>query len=109
MEIVHDEGIIPWVRPDGKSQVTVQLDDNKQSVSRVSTIVIASQHSPKAGPNWPDEDDLSDEERRQYIEHQIRKHVVEHAIPPSLMDNPEVIVNGTGSFPDPGVPTQMPA
>ena len=104
LEIVHDEGIIPWVRPDGKSQVTVQLTDDKQSVSRVSTIVIASQHSPKAGPNWPAEDDLSDDERCQYIEQQIRKHVVEHAIPPSLLDNPEVIVNGTGSFPDPGGP-----
>ena len=104
LEFVHDEGIIPWVRPDGKSQVTVQLTDDKRSVSRVSTIVIASQHSPKAGPNWPDEDDLSDEQRRQYIEHQIRKHVVEHAIPPSLLDSPEIIVNGTGSFPDPGGP-----
>ena len=30
--------------------------------------------------------------------------MVEHAIPPSLLDNPEVIVNGTGSFPDPGGP-----
>lgn len=104
LEIVHEEGIIPWVRPDGKSQVTVQLSDDKHSVSRVSTIVIASQHSPEAGPNWPAKDDLSDEERRQYIEKQIKKHVVEHAIPPSLLDNPEIIVNGTGSFPDPGGP-----
>ena len=30
--------------------------------------------------------------------------MVEHAIPPSLLDNPEIIVNGTGSFPDPGGP-----
>jgi S-adenosylmethionine synthetase len=104
LEIVHEKTIIPWVRPDGKSQVTVQLTDDKQSISRVSTIVIASQHSPEAGPNWPESDDLSEEDRRQYIEQEIRKHVIEHAIPSSLLDDPEIIVNGTGSFPDPGGP-----
>jgi len=104
LEVVHDEGIIPWVRPDGKSQVTVQLNESDRSIDRVSTVVIASQHSPDAGPNWPEPDDLTDEERRQYIESEITKHVIEHAIPPSLLGNPQIIVNGTGSFPDPGGP-----
>ena len=104
LEAVHDEGIIPWVRPDGKSQVTVQLNESDRSLDRVSTVVIASQHSPDAGPNWPEADDLTDEGRRQYIESEITKHVIEHAIPPSLLGNPQIIVNGTGSFPDPGGP-----
>ena len=104
LEAVHDEGIIPWVRPDGKSQVTVQLNESDRSFDRVSTVVIASQHSPDAGPNWPEADDLTDEGRRQYIESEITKHVIEHAIPPSLLGNPQIIVNGTGSFPDPGGP-----
>ena len=104
LEKVHDEGIIPWVRPDGKSQVTIQLNEGDLSFDRVSTVVIAAQHSPVAGPNWPDADGLTEEGRRQYIEGEIRKHVVEHAIPPSLLGDPEIIVNGTGSFPDPGGP-----
>ena len=104
LEAVHDEGIIPWVRPDGKSQVTVQLNESDRSLDRVSTVVIASQHSPDAGPNLPEADDLTDEGRRQYIESEIMKHVIEHAIPPSLLGNPQIIVNGTGSFPDPGGP-----
>ena len=104
LEAVHDEGIIPWVRPDGKSQVTVHLNESDRSLDKVSTVVIASQHSPDAGPNWPEADDLTDEGRRQYIESEITKHVIEHAIPPSLLGNPQIIVNGTGSFPDPGGP-----
>ena len=104
LEAVHDEGIIPWVRPDGKSQVTVQLNESDRSLDRVSTVVIASQHSPDAGPNWPEADDLTEEGRRQYIESEITKHVIEHAIPPSLLGNLQIIVNGTGSFPDPGGP-----
>tara|TARA_B100001115_G_scaffold184495_1_gene187190 strand:- start:7947 stop:9236 length:1290 start_codon:yes stop_codon:yes gene_type:complete len=104
LEQVHSEQIIPWIRPDGKSQVTVQIDKKNIHPVRISTIVIAAQHAPDAGPNWPDKNSLSEEERRLYIEAEIRKHVVEHAIPSSLMNDPEVIVNGTGSFPDPGGP-----
>ena len=104
LEAVHDEGIIPWVRPDGKSQVTVHLNESDRSLDKVSTVVIASQHSPDAGPNWPEADDLTEEGRRQYIESEITKHVIEHAIPPSLLGNLQIIVNGTGSFPDPGGP-----
>ena len=104
LEQVHRERIIPWIRPDGKSQVTVQMDDNLQTQGRISTVVIAAQHAPDAGPNWPEKNNLSEEERRLYIEEEIKKHVIEHAIPESLLDNPKVIVNGTGSFPDPGGP-----
>ena len=77
----------------------MQIDKKNNAPKGISTIVIAAQHAPDAGPNWPDKNNLSDEERRLYIEAEIRKHVVEHAIPSSLMKDPEVIVNGTGSFP----------
>lgn len=104
LEQVHREGIIPWIRPDGKSQVTIEMRDGTQLLERISTVVIAAQHAPDAGPGWPGESNLSEDGRRQYIEEEVRKHVIEHAIPPSLLGSPEVIVNGTGSFPDPGGP-----
>ena len=100
----HEEKILPWIRPDGKSQVTVQIEKNTENPPRISTVVIASQHAPDAGPNWPDSNNLTEVERRMYIEGEIRKHIIEHAIPESLLNEPEIIVNGTGSFPDPGGP-----
>lgn len=104
LEQVHEEKILPWIRPDGKSQVTVHIEKNTENPPRISTVVIASQHAPDAGPNWPDSNNLTEAERRMYIEGEIRKHIIEHAIPESLLNEPEIIVNGTGSFPDPGGP-----
>ncbi|MFQ5979938.1 MAG: methionine adenosyltransferase [Candidatus Heimdallarchaeota archaeon] len=76
-------GEIPWLRPDGKSQVTVSYEDNKPV--RVHTVVIAAQHS----------EDPSDDELRSAIIEKIVKKV----IPPELLDENTIYhINGTGRF-----------
>ena len=97
---VREQGILPWSRPDGKSQVTVQYNDN-DDIEKVHTVVIAIQH----------DDDLknqfggSEEQELAYVEQQIKQHVVEHSIPAELLsDGYKLVVNGTGRFADPGGP-----
>ena len=41
---VRRDKVIPWVRPDGKSQVSVRYDDNKPT--KIETVVISTQHAP---------------------------------------------------------------
>ena len=97
---VREQGILPWSRPDGKSQVTVQYNDSGD-IEKVHTVVIAIQH----------DDDLknqfggSEEQELAYVEQQIKQHVVEHSIPAELLsDGYKLVVNGTGRFADPGGP-----
>jgi len=75
-------GELPWARPDGKSQVTVEYEDGKPR--RVDTIVIAIQHSP----------DVSYE--------QLKKDVIEKVIRPVcgkwIDENTRFIVNHSGRF-----------
>ena len=97
---VREQGILPWSRPDGKSQVTVQYNDSGE-IEKVHTVVIAIQH----------DDDLknqfggSEEQELAYVEQQIKQHVVEHSIPEELLSGGyKLVVNGTGRFADPGGP-----
>ena len=97
---VREQGILPWSRPDGKSQVTVQYNDSGD-IEKVHTVVIAIQH----------DDDLknqfggSEEQELAYVEQQIKQHVVEYSIPAELLsDGYKLVVNGTGRFADPGGP-----
>jgi len=73
---------LPWVRPDGKSQVTVEYEDGKPK--KLETIVIATQHSPE----------ISNE--------QIKKEIIEKVIKPVCgkywHDKIKVHVNPTGRF-----------
>lgn len=97
---VREEGILPWSRPDGKSQVTVQYKDNGE-VDKVHTVVIAIQHDDKL----KDQFGGSEEQELAFIEQQIREHVVEYSIPAELLVNDyNLVVNGTGRFADPGGP-----
>ncbi len=80
---VRKEGVLPYLRPDGKTQVTVEYDDGKPV--RVDTIVISSQHAPE----------VSNE--------QIRKDIIEKVIAPIVpaeMLNAETkyYINPTGRF-----------
>ena len=80
---VRKNGTLPYLRPDGKTQVTVEYHDGVPS--RVDTVVISSQHAPEA--------ELSDI-RRDLIEQVIRP-----TIPSELLDeNTRVFVNPTGRF-----------
>ena len=80
---VRKDGTLDYLRPDGKTQVTVEYDDEK--IVRVDTIVISSQHSP-------------DVELEQ-IREDIRKYVIDEIIPENLIDEKTVVyVNPTGRF-----------
>ena len=80
---VRKDGTLKYLRPDGKTQVPVEYDDDK--VARIDTIVISTQHDPDA--------ELE----------QIRKDLIEHVIKPvvdaDLLDNEtKYYVNPTGRF-----------
>ncbi|MEO0511296.1 MAG: methionine adenosyltransferase [Planctomycetota bacterium] len=81
------EGIIPGLRPDAKSQVTVEYDDNDRPTA-VDTVVLSTQHDP----TW------SGAARQE----ELKKQVVDHIIKPVLGDrwNPGITVhmNPTGGF-----------
>ena len=97
---VREQGILPWSRPDGKSQVTVQYNDN-DDIEKVHTVVIAIQHDD----NLKNQFGGSEEQELAYVEQQIKQHVVEHSIPAELLsDGYKLVVNGTGRFADPGGP-----
>jgi S-adenosylmethionine synthetase len=83
MAEVRKSGLLPWMRPDGKSQVTVEYHYGKPA--RVDTVLVSSQHSP----------DVSHAE----ITESIMEHVILHAIPDDMMDNNvKLFVNPTGRF-----------
>ena len=97
---VREKNILPWVRPDGKSQVTIQYDEGGNPM-RASTIVIANQHKDLIDETG------SVEQEQEYIQHELKKHVIDYVIPESygLIDSEtKIIVNGTGRFVDPGGP-----
>ena len=99
MTNARKDGTLPWARPDAKSQVTVEYIDGKPN--KIHTIVIAIQHDDKLKQRF-DNDEVKE---RDYITAQIKEHVVEHAIPNSLIrDGYRLVVNGTGRFADPGGP-----
>jgi len=80
---VRKSGKLPWLRPDGKSQVTVRYIDLKPTT--VNAVVIAAQHSPEV-----DYDTL----REAVIEEVIKK-----VIPPEMIDkNTQFFINTTGRF-----------
>ena len=97
---VGEQGILPWARPDAKSQVTIAYDD-EDNVDYVHTVVIAIQH----------DDDLKDmfdgdvDAEQAHIRAEIEEKVVKHVIPAEILpDNYRLVVNGTGRFADPGGP-----
>jgi S-adenosylmethionine synthetase len=97
---VREQGILPWARPDGKSQVTVEYDE-QGNVSRVHTVIIAIQHDKAL----KDQFEGSIEAELAHVQSEVRRHVVDYAIPAELLDEDCIlVVNGTGRFADPGGP-----
>ncbi|MCX7653197.1 MAG: methionine adenosyltransferase [Fervidobacterium sp.] len=81
---VRKTGIVPFLRPDGKTQVTVEYDENDKPV-RVDTVLISTQHEP----------DVTIPE----IKEALVKHVIEPVIPENLRDSKlKILVNPTGRF-----------
>ena len=81
---VRKNGQFPYLRPDGKSQVTVEYDENNVPV-RVDTVVISTQHSPDVSLSTI---------RRDMIEHVIRDVIPSHL----LDEKTRFYVNPTGRF-----------
>jgi S-adenosylmethionine synthetase len=81
---VRKHGKLPYLRPDGKSQVTVEYDEHRKPV-RVEAVVISAQHAETVG---------NDELRAD-----ILKHVIQATIPAGLLDeNTRYHINPTGRF-----------
>jgi len=100
LTIVREEGILPWARPDGKSQVTVEYDE-QGIIQRVHTVIVAIQHDA----SLKDQFNGSEVEEHAFVQSEIQREVIEHAIPSQLLDDQcNIIVNGTGRFADPGGP-----
>ena len=80
---VRKSGLLPYLRPDGKSQVTVEYEDGK--VKRVDTVVVSTQHSEQ----------ISCEDLRR----DVKKYVIETTIPKELLDEKtKYFINPTGRF-----------
>ena len=100
LDMIVASGEIDWIRPDGKSQVTVEYDDEGNPL-RVHTVVVAVQHDDALKDRF----DGDIEAEQSYIREIIKKEVVEHAIPDYWLKQGYILhVNGTGRFADPGGP-----
>ncbi|WP_144502284.1 methionine adenosyltransferase [Bacillus thuringiensis] len=81
---VRKDDTLSYLRPDGKTQVTVEYDENGKPV-RVDTIVISTQHHP----------DVTWEE----IDRDLKEHVIKTVVPAELMDGEtKFFINPTGRF-----------
>ena len=90
---VRKKGIVDYLRPDGKSQVTVEYVDGKPS--RIHTVLISTQHDPVIGT------ESNNEKVQEIINRDIREHVIDYvfkkeAIKPD--ENTVILVNPSGRF-----------
>ena len=81
---VRKDGTLPWLRPDGKAQVTVEYDGGTPLCVR--TVVLSAQHDPSIG--------------KKELEDALKQHVIHPEIPPALMPNRGLHyhINPTGRF-----------
>ncbi len=80
---VRKDGTLEYLRPDGKTQVTVEYEDNKPV--RIDTIVISTQHGEEA--------------THDQIENDLIEHVIKPIVPSELLDeNTKYYINPTGRF-----------
>lgn len=81
---VRKEEILPYLRPDGKTQVTIEYDENNKPV-RVDTIVISTQHHPEVS--------------LEQIQRNLKEYVINEVVPAELLDaETKYFINPTGRF-----------
>ncbi|RDY89637.1 methionine adenosyltransferase [Bacillus amyloliquefaciens] len=81
---VRKEDILPYLRPDGKTQVTVEYDENNKPV-RIDAIVISTQHHPEI--------------TLEQIQRNLKEHVINPVVPEELIDEEtKYFINPTGRF-----------
>ena len=86
---LREKGKIKWLRPDAKSQVTVEYDENDKPV-RVDTVVISTQHDEKVNGK---------ELKHSVIEKEIIEKLIKKVIPAKLLDKKtRFLINPTGKF-----------
>jgi S-adenosylmethionine synthetase len=80
---IRKEGVLDYLRPDGKTQVTVEYDDGKPV--RIDTVVVSTQHSPEVDHDT--------------IERDIMEYVIKPIIPEEMLDKAtKYFINPTGRF-----------
>ena len=81
---VRKDGTLPYLRPDGKTQVTIEYDENGNP-ARVDTIVVSTQHG--------------EEVTQEQIHSDIKKYVIAPIVPEDMIDeNTKYLINPTGRF-----------
>jgi S-adenosylmethionine synthetase len=81
---VRRAGVLPYLRPDGKTQVTFEYDDNRPV--RLKTVLISTQHAP-------------DIDIETLLKPDLRDHVIGPLIPAQFVDDPyQILANPTGRF-----------
>ena len=81
---VRKDGVLTYLRPDGKSQVTVEYDENDKP-ARIEAVVLSTQHNP----------DVTQEQ----IHEDIKKYVFEPVLPKEMLDeDTKYFINPTGRF-----------
>lgn len=80
---VRKSGLLPYLRPDGKTQVTVEYDG--KTPKRIDAIVVSSQHDDKV--------------TQEQLKKDIKEHVINYVVPANLLDdNTKYFINPTGRF-----------
>ena len=80
---IRKDGLLRYLRPDGKSQVSIEYENGKPK--RVDAVIIGAHHTKEV--------------KTEDLRHDIKKLVIDHVIPKDMIDkNTTVLINGTGRF-----------
>jgi len=83
LSVVRKDGTLPWLRPDGKTQVTVEYNHGRPK--RIDTVLVSAQHAPEVS--------------QEQIHEEITLHVIMPILPPEMVDKDlKIFVNPTGRF-----------